>query len=94
MNNDTMVGDVERLEKRIILKNVVGSRMIESVWVVNERVRDRIAIDGTIYTMDYGIASVVDKVVFVKRVGKASKEVRTAIDEMKAKYPEAIPNIY
>lgn len=94
MNNDTMVGDTERLEMRIMLKKVVNSRMVEAVWVVNERVRDRVAIDGTTYSMNYGIASVVDRVVFLKRVGKASKEVQTAINEMIEKYPEAIPNIY
>lgn len=94
MNNDTMVADTERLEMRIMLKKVAGSRMIEAVWVVNERVRDRVAIDGTTYSMDYGIASVVDKVIFLKRVGRASKEVRAAIDALIAKYPEAIPNIY
>lgn len=94
MNNDTMVGDTERLEMRIMLKKVVNSRMVEAVWVVNERVRDRVAMDGTTYSMNYGIASVVDRVVFLKRVGKASKEVQTAINEMIEKYPEAIPNIY
>lgn len=94
MNNDIMVGDTERLEMRIMLKKVVNSRMVEAVWVVNERVRDRVAMDGTTYSMNYGIASVVDRVVFLKRVGKASKEVQTAINKMIEKYPEAIPNIY
>lgn len=94
MDNDTMVGDAERLEKRIVLKKIVGSRMVEAVWVVNERVRDRVAIDGTTYSMNYGIASVIDKVVFSKRVGRASKEVRAAIDAMIAKYPAATLNIY
>lgn len=94
MNNDTMVRDAERLEMRITLKKVAGSRMVEAVWVVNERVKDRVAVDGTTYSINYGIASVVDRVVFLKRVGKASKEVQAAIDEMIAKYPEAVPNIY
>lgn len=94
MNSDTVTGDSERLEMRIMLKNIVGSRMVEGVWVVNERVRERVTIDGTIYEMNYGIASVVDKITFNKRVGRASKVVRAAIDEMIAKYPQAKPSIY
>lgn len=94
MNSDLMTTDKESLEMRIMLKKTPGSRMVDAVWVVNERVRERIAIDGTTYVMDYGIASVVDRVTFNKRVGRASKEVRAAIDEMIAKYPQATINIY
>lgn len=94
MNSDLMTTDKESFEMRIMLKNIVGSRMIEAVWVVNERVRERVALDGTVYVMDYGIANVVDRVTFNKRVGKASREVRAAIDAMIAKYPQAKPSIY
>lgn len=94
MNSDLMTTDKESLEMRIMLKKIPGSRIVEAVWVVNERVRERVAIDGTTYVMDYGIASVVDRVTFNKRVGRASKEVRAAIDKMIAKYPQAKPNIY
>ena len=94
MNSDLITSGKESLEMRIMLKKIPGSRIVEAVWVVNERVRERVAIDGTIYVMDYGIASVVDRVTFNKRVGRASKEVRAAIDEMIAKYPHAKPNIY
>lgn len=94
MNSDIVTGDAERLEMRIMLKKIAGSRIVEAVWVVNERVRERVAIDGTTYVMNYGIASVVDRVTFNKRVGRASKEVRAAIDKMIAKYPQAKSNIY
>lgn len=94
MNSDLMTTDKEFLEMRIMLKKIAGSRMVEAVWVVTERVRERVASDGTTYAMNYGIASVVDRVTFNKRVGKASKEVRAAIDEMIAKYPQATINIY
>lgn len=94
MNSDLLTTDKESLEMRIMLKKTLGTRMVEAVWVVNERVRERVAIDGSTYVMDYGIASVVDRVTFNKRVGRASKEVRAAIDEMIAKYPQAKPNIY
>lgn len=94
MNSDPTTSDKEFLEMRIMLKKIPGSRIVEAVWVVNERVRERVAIDGTTYVMDYGIASVVDKVTFNQRVGRASKEVRDAIDKMIAKYPYAKPDIY
>ena len=94
MNSDLMTTDKESLEMRIMLKKIAGSRIVEAVWVVNERVRERVALDGTTYTMDYGIASVVDKVTFNKRVGRASKEVRAAIDMLSVKYPTATVQIY
>lgn len=94
MNSDLMTTGKESLEMRIMLKKIPGRRIVEAVWVVNERIRERVAIDGTTYAMNYGIASVVDKVTFNKRVGRASKEVRAAIDEMIAKYPQAKPHIY
>ena len=89
-----MVGDAERLETRIIVNRIAGMRSVESVWVVNKRVRERVAVDGTRYDMDYGIADVLEKVTFNRRVGRASREVRAAIDMLLTKYPTATVGIY
>lgn len=81
MNNKTIIGDTERLETRIMLKPIVGMRSIESIWVVR-------------YDMDYGIAQVFERVTFDRRVGRASREVRAAIDMLTTKYPTATVAIY
>jgi len=94
MNDGTMVGDAERLETRIMVNRIAGMRSVESVWVVNKRVRERVASDGTRYDMDYGIADVLEKITFNRRVGRASREVRAAIDMLLTKYPTATVGIY
>ena len=94
MNDGTMVGDVERFETRIMVNRIAGTRSIAGVWVVNKRIRERVAVDGTRYDMDYGIANVIERITFEKRVGRASKEVKAAIDMLSASYPTATVEIY
>ena len=81
-----------RIQQNIELYRNMGGKLVIAVWVANRKLRDTVASDGTAYTMDYGIESVTDKIVFDKPLRANSPIVKNAIDMLKRQYPNAVVN--
>jgi hypothetical protein len=82
----------DRIQQNIELYRNIGEKLVIAVWVTNRKLRDIVASDGTAYTMDYGIESVTDKIVFNKPVRANSSIVKDAIGRLKNQYPDAVVN--
>ena len=76
-------------ELRIIPKRVHQSRKIESVMVVDAKINEITAPDGTTYTLDYGIEAVHERVIFTTPVSLKSKAMAATVASLSAKYPLA-----
>jgi hypothetical protein len=81
-----------RIQQNIELYRNMGGKLVIAVWVTNRKLRDTVASDGTAYTMDYGIESVTDKIVFDKAIRANSPIVKNAIERLKTQYPDAVIN--
>ena len=73
----------------IQLKRMVGGKRIEGVWVVEQERWERLALDGTSYTMSGSITAVHERVTFNKAVTKTSKLIPQAVKMLADKYPLA-----
>lgn len=73
----------------IQLKRSIGGKRIEGVWVIEQERWQRLALDGTSYTMSGSITAVHEKVTFNKAVTKTSKLIPQAVKMLAAKYPLA-----
>lgn len=73
----------------IQLKRAIGGKRIEGVWVIEQERWERLALDGTAYTMTGSITAVHERVTFNKSVTKTSKLIPQAVEMLAAKYPLA-----
>lgn len=73
----------------IQLKRSIGGKRIEGVWVIEQERWQRLALDGTSYTMSGSITAVHEKVTFNKPVTKTSKLIPQAVKMLADKYPLA-----
>ena len=73
----------------IQLKRSIGGKRIEGVWVIEQERWQRLALDGTSYTMSGSITAVHEKVTFNKAVTKTSKLIPQAVKMLADKYPLA-----
>lgn len=70
---------IERLVKTVEPYRAYQSKLIAGVWLIERRLVDIKASDGTEYTMDYGIKQVLAKTVFDRPCRGNSKRVRDEI---------------
>lgn len=89
MNTGTMSTDTKTVVMAIQLKRAFGGKRIEGVWVIEQERWERVAIDGTTYTMSGSITSVHERVTFDKAVTKKSKLIPQTVKMLAAKYPLA-----
>jgi len=73
----------------IQLKRSIVSKRIEGVWVIEQERWERLAQDGTSYTMSGSITAVHERVTFDKAVTKTSKLIPQAVKMLADKYPLA-----
>lgn len=73
----------------IQLKRSFGFKRVEGVWVIEQERWERVAIDGTTYTMSGSITAVHEQVMFEKAVTHKSKLIPQAVKMLAAKYPLA-----
>lgn len=89
MNQETLNTDTKVTVMAIQLKRALGGKRIEGVWVIEQERWERVAIDGTTYTMSGSITAVHERVTFDKAVTKTSKLIPQAVKMLAAKYPTA-----
>lgn len=89
MNQETMSTDTKTAVMAIQLKRALGGKRIEGVWVIEQERWERIAIDGTTYTMSGSITAVYERVTFDKAVTKTNKLIPQTVKMLADKYPLA-----
>lgn len=70
---------VERLVKTVEPYRAYQSKLIAGVWLIERKLVDIKHVDGTEYTMDYGIKQVLANTVFDKPHRSNSKRVQDEI---------------
>lgn len=89
MNQGTMNTDTKVKVLAIQLKRAFGGKRIEGIWVIEQERWERVAVDGTTYTMSGSITAVHEQVTFDKAVTKTSKLIPQAVRMLADKYPTA-----
>lgn len=69
----------ERIIRAVEPYRAYNSKLIAGVWIIDRRLVDVVADDGTTYTMDYGIKEVLAKTTFPGPLRADSKRVREEI---------------